>query len=76
MSRVGPALTLAATCRGCKHLRAERYDCQSDWGYDYFCQHPERDGKGLGVRVPCENTPEWCPELAAAKAAFLETVKP
>ncbi len=72
MSRVGPKLTIEASCVGCAHERSEKYVCQSDWGYDDYCAHPAalKDGKPRQVASHLR-TPDWCPEIAAARAAFL-----
>lgn len=69
MSRVGPTLRIAAYCHGCVHKRAKRYDCQSDWGYNYYCDHPT--ARGMEVPDPTA-TPSWCPEMASAKTAFFD----
>lgn len=68
---IGPKLRLVATCGGCDHEVAVRYDCQSDWGYNYYCTHAEIGRR----RKDCSETPEWCPELIAAKAAFLAAAR-
>lgn len=58
MKRRGPLVTVTVhkTCRGCEFLSSEKYVCQSDWGYDYYCS---ADGKQtIGEQL---TTPSWCP---------------
>lgn len=70
MSRVGPKLTLVASCSGCDHMRKVRYAAQGGPGWDVSCHHPT-----FGAPKEVGDTqwamPAWCPELAAAKARFL-----
>ncbi len=72
MSRVGPVLSIAVRCGSCVHERSEKYVCQSDWGFDDYCAHPAvlKDGKPRSVDSHLR-TPDWCPELAAARSRFL-----
>lgn len=72
MSRIGPKLTLDATCYECIYKRSERYTAQGNSGADVYCVHPSSlvDGKQRHVGDTTWRTPVWCPELPKAKAEF------
>ena len=55
---IGPSITKHATCVGCEKIAAEKYVCQSDWGYDYYCDDQDRRYIGTNCK-----TPNWCPYL-------------
>ncbi len=70
----GPRIHLNVTCHGCSHELAVRYQCQSDWGYDYYCTHPTRADRSRyanSIEYGHE-TPGWCPLRETAIAAYLE----
>jgi len=58
--RIGPKLTIAASCFDCKHCQSERYRRQGDSGHDVSCAHPERNDTGY-IGDTTFKTPEWCP---------------
>lgn len=64
----GPKLALIASCRDCAHCKSERYVHQGDSGCDVFCT--ANGGQRL-IGDTTWATPEWCPFLSRAKAAFL-----
>lgn len=78
VKRIGPLLTIAASCDGCAYEHSESYVCQGDSGFRVFCiylvaypvGHPD-GGKARRVGDTTWQTPTWCPLLAAAKAALL-----
>jgi hypothetical protein len=70
VSRIGPKLTIEVSCMGCTHERSDRYRVQGDSGTNVKCAHPAVGG-GRYVGDSSWQTPDWCPELPAARAAFL-----
>jgi hypothetical protein len=61
--RVGPALSIRASCVGCAFERSVSYRVQGDSGSDVYCDHPDANGKR--VADTRWDTPEWCPAGAA-----------
>ncbi|MCU0684524.1 MAG: hypothetical protein MUF34_20145 [Polyangiaceae bacterium] len=70
MSRIGPNLRIEASRMGCAHERSERYRVQGDSGTNVKCAHPAVGG-GRYVADSHWHTPDWCPEMQPARAAFL-----
>jgi hypothetical protein len=65
--RIGPKLTISASCLGCTYERSERYRCQGDSGHDVYCAHPSlidlpQDKRHVGDTTWA--TPHWCPVRA------------
>ena len=61
----GPSVTITYSCGRCKHHTSERFQCQSDSGYDITCNHPyigQKHVASYGTR-----TPDWCPLLLIVK---------
>ena len=64
--REGPSTHVTYSCGGCQYETYERFQCQSDSGYDIHCNHPTIGRKHVasyGTKAP-----EWCPLLADAKS--------
>jgi hypothetical protein len=65
--REGPNVITITTydCCGCKFMESEKYTCQSDWGFDYYCKEPDtEEANGHRKRRIGDNstiTPDWCP---------------
>ena len=70
MSRVGPRLTIEASCMGCVHERSDSYRVQCDSGINVRCAHPAVGSRYVGDSH--WHTPDWCPEMASAKASFFD----
>lgn len=64
MSRVGPKLTVSASCSGCVHERSEHYAVQGDSGHNVTCAHPSSPGRHIGDTT--WSTPSWCPEASTS----------
>lgn len=62
----GPTVKITAECNGCSHLISEKYVCQSDWGFDYYCGLVGRKDIGDSGR-----TPAWCPLLKETRDRVL-----
>lgn len=62
MNTEGPKVTIEVDCRcdGCKHETSEKYYCQSDWGYDHYCNHPDVGVKKF-IGETGTRTPDFCP---------------
>lgn len=70
--RMGPRLTLEASCNGCAHCHEESYAVQGDSGFDVECAHPSaaEPGKRRRIGDTTWSTPKWCPLMADALATF------
>jgi len=73
--RIGPQLTIEASCFDCEHCRSVSYQWQGDSGKDVSCAHPERSGEG-GIGDTTWKTPAWCPLYKAALAKLLAEHQP
>lgn len=75
--RNGPQLQLSKSCFGCRHEVSESYAVQSDSGHTVYCAHPEHGQEGKERRRVGDttwNTPDWCPMLPNAVAAFAKSL--
>ena len=77
--RLGPKLTLVASCHDCHHERTQHYETYDGPCSSYDCMHPSIGPK----RINYGGTPDWCPlfdaavaELIAARRAAYEVVPP
>jgi hypothetical protein len=73
--RNGPHLHVIATCQGCVHEHSEHYCIEDgndvDSGHDVYCMHPaSQGGQRRRIGDTTWHTPQWCPLLAEARAAF------
>lgn len=61
MKRTGPKVkvNIIFSCEGCQYHSIEKYICQSDWGFDHYCNEPSVTKKDLGSESGV--TPIWCP---------------
>lgn len=60
---VGPDVKIEMSCTGCDVCTSEHYVCQSDSGYDIYCNHllfvnKPNSRKRIGTS---RDTPTWCP---------------
>lgn len=75
----GPKLEIVAHCTGCEWLRGENgngmiYNGRRLMFYEPRCSHAHGPVVILAA-VPDPLTPESCPLLSAARAAFLEEAR-
>jgi hypothetical protein len=69
MSRLGPCLSIVASCAGCAHDRLERYDERPNSGINRYCHEPSVVAANAGRRFhDGSGTPAWCPLLDDATA--------
>jgi len=69
--RVGPLVRTTTTysCEGCLHESHEKYTCQSDRGFDHYCNEPTMQAKREAADEKdnrtymgeSTSTPDWCP---------------
>jgi hypothetical protein len=71
MVQIGPKVSVLLSCFSCVHVKADKYVCQGDSGYDISCGLVKRE---IGSSW---NTPDWCPLRAQALSNFaLGVVEP
>jgi hypothetical protein len=79
MNNEGPKIEIKvkASCDGCRYETSEKYVCQSDWGYDHYCNHPSVGKKHFGESGAA--TPDFCPfkmnAVAIAVDEFIKNMK-
>lgn len=61
MRRVGPKLTVTASCFDCSFCKSEYYAVQGDSGRDVSCTHPPYAEKPRYIGDSTWRTPAWCP---------------
>jgi hypothetical protein len=69
--RNGPKLTVVASCRGCKHERAQHFETYDGACSAYDCMHPAVGCK----RLSFIETPKWCPMLDEATDALIVSLR-
>ena len=57
----GPEVEVNASCLNCAFVRAARYQCQGDSGWDVWCEHPSVGQEPIGDTT--WRTPAFCPFL-------------
>ena len=71
--RLGPTLTITASCYDCKNCHSEPYRRQGDSGYDVTCTHA--DHKGIGyIGDTTFKMPDWCPLHQGALSKLSKTL--